>query len=200
MDAEAFLVTFLIFLTISVLVAYLATRLRVPYTIAMVLVGLGVSLLHLGLGQYLAIELEPELILLIFLPGLLFEASYHIDLTLLRANLRSILLLAIPGVLVSTIIVGLIVNLGLGLSVGEALLFGVIISATDPVAVVALFKQLGVDRRLGIIVEGESLFNDGVAIVGYSILIGIAAGTSTFNLADSAANFVVTVAGGATLG
>lgn len=200
MDAEAFLVTFLIFLTISVLVAYLATRLRVPYTIAMVLVGLGVSLLHLGLGQYLAIELEPELILLIFLPGLLFEASYHIDLTLLRANLRSILLLAIPGVLVSTIIVGLIVNLGLGLSVGEALLFGVIISATDPVAVVALFKQLGVDRRLGIIVEGESLFNDGVAIVGYSILIGIAAGTSTFNLADSAVNFVVTVAGGATLG
>jgi CPA1 family monovalent cation:H+ antiporter len=199
-QAETFLVTFLIFLTVAVLVAYAAARFRVPYTIAMVLVGLGVSFLHLGQDLHLTVELEPELILLIFLPGLLFEASYHIDLSLLRANLRTILLLAIPGVLISTTVVGLLINLELGLPLREALLFGVIISATDPVAVVALFKELGVDRRLGIIVEGESLFNDGVAIVGYSILVGILIGTDTLDPGGTAVDFVVTVAGGATLG
>ncbi|MFC2030990.1 Na+/H+ antiporter [Chloroflexota bacterium] len=200
MDAEALLITFLIFLTIAVLVAYAATRLRIPYTIAMVLVGLGASILHFRSELHLTIELEPEMILLIFLPGLLFEASYHIDLSLLRPNLRAILLLAIPGVLISTTVVGLILGVGLGLPLATALLFGVIISATDPVAVVALFKDLGVDRRLGIVVEGESLFNDGVAIVGYSLLIGIAAGTTAFSLTDSVVNFFVTVAGGAMLG
>ncbi len=200
MDLEALLITFLAFSTIAVLVAFAASKLRIPYTIAMVLVGLGVSVLHLGQDLHLSIDLEPDLILLIFLPGLLFEASYHVDLTLLRVNLRSILLLAIPGVLISTIVVGFLVNVGLNLSLPIALLFGVIISATDPVAVVALFKELGVDKRLSIIVEGESLFNDGVAIVGYALLVGIAAGTTVFSLADSAVGFVVTVAGGATLG
>jgi len=199
-QAEAFLVTFLIFLTVAVLVAYIAARFRVPYTIAMVLVGLGVSFLHLSQDLHLTVELEPELILLIFLPGLLFEASYHIDLSLLRANLRPILLLAIPGVLISTTVVGLLINLELGLPLLEALLFGVIISATDPVAVVALFKELGVDRRLGIIIEGESLFNDGVAIVVYSILVGVLIGTNTLDPGGTAVDFVVTVAGGATLG
>ena len=150
MDAETFLITFLIFLTIAVLVAYVATRLRIPYTIAMVLVGLGASILHFGSDLHFAVELEPELILLIFLLGLLFEASYHIDLSLLRPNLRAILLLAIPGVLISTTVVGLILGVGLGLPLATALLFGAIISATDPVAVIALFKDLGVDRRLDI--------------------------------------------------
>lgn len=200
MDPETLIVTFVIFMTVAVLVAYAATRLRIPYTIAMVLVGLGVSVLRLGSQLHLTVELEPDLILLIFLPGLLFEASYHIDLTLLRANMRSILLLAIPGVLISTIVVGLIVYTGLSIPLEVALLFGVMISATDPVAVVALFKELGVEKRLNVIVEGESLFNDGVAIVGYTILVGIAAGRTTFSLGDTAIDFVVTVAGGATLG
>ena len=132
MGAEAFLITFLVFLTVAVLVAYAATQFRIPYTIAMVLVGLGVSVLHLSQELHLTIELEPDLILLIFLPGLLFEASYHIDLPLLRANGRSILLLAIPGVLISTVIVGFLTHVGLGLPLGVALLFGVMISATIP--------------------------------------------------------------------
>jgi len=199
-DFESLLITFLIFLTVAVLVAYAANRFRIPYTIAMVLVGLGVSILHLGQNFPFPFELEPDLILFIFLPGLLFEASYHIDLSLLRANLRTILLLAIPGVMISMLIVGLLLSWGLGTSLIWALLFGIIISATDPVAVVSLFKDLGVDKRLSIIVEGESLFNDGVAIVGYSILVGIVAGWSTFSLGETAVNFVVTVAGGVALG
>ena len=200
MDLEALLITFLAFLTVAVLVTLVASKLRIPYTIAMVLVGLGVSVLHLGQVFHLTVDLEPDLILLVFLPGLLFEASYHIDLPLLRTNIRSILLLAIPGVLISTVVVGLLVGVGLNMALPTALLFGVIISATDPVAVIALFKELGVDKRLSIIVEGESLFNDGVAIVGYSILVGIASGTTTFSLGNSIVDFVVTVAGGAALG
>lgn len=200
MDAETLLATFLVFLTVAVLVAYAATKLRIPYTIAMVLVGLGASLLVPVLGIEIAIELEPEMILMIFLPGLLFEASYHIDLRLLQPNLRAILLLAIPGVLISTFVVGLLVKFGLNLGWGVALLFGVIISATDPVAVIALFKELGVAKRLSIIIEGESLFNDGVAIVGYSILIGLATGATSLNAGEIVVDFVVTVAGGATLG
>ena len=200
MSTEQVLIFGLLFLTVAVLVAYAATKLRIPYTIAMVLVGLGVSILGTSQGFQLAIDLEPEIILFIFLPGLLFEASYHIDLSLFRENLRAILLLAIPGVLISTATVGLLVYTGLGLPLEVALLFGIIISATDPVAVVALFKELGVDRRLGILVEGESLFNDGVAIVGYGILVGIAAGGGSFELADTLIDFFVTVAGGALLG
>jgi CPA1 family monovalent cation:H+ antiporter len=200
MFAEPLLETLLIFLAVTVLVAYIASKLRVPFTIAMVLAGLGVSILRLGLGDFFAFEPEPELILLVFLPGLLFEASYHIDLSLLRTNLRAILLLAIPGVLISTFAVGFFLHWGLDLSLIQALLFGVIISATDPIAVVALFKELGVTRRLGIIIEGESLFNDGVAIVGYTILVSIATGASVFNLADTVVDVAVTVVGGAALG
>jgi CPA1 family monovalent cation:H+ antiporter len=187
-------------MAVAVLVAWIASRLRVPYTIAMVLAGLGVSVLHLSIGEFLQIELEPQIILLIFLPGLLFEASYHIDWSLLRENLRAILLLAIPGVVFSTAIVGGLLGWALDLPIAEALIFGVVISATDPIAVVALFKELGIDRRLGIIIEGESLFNDGVAIVGYSILVGIASGANAFSLSDTLVDFAVTVAGGATLG
>jgi len=200
MDFESLLVTFLLFLTVAVLVTYAASRFRIPYTIAMVLVGLGVSILHLGQELPFPFDLEPDLILLIFLPGLLFEASYHIDLSLLRSNLRTILLLAIPGVLLSTLIIGLLLSWGLGASPTWALLFGMIISATDPVAVVSLFKSLGVDKRLSVIVEGESLFNDGVAIVGYSILVGIVAGWTTFDLGKTTVDFLITVLGGAALG
>jgi CPA1 family monovalent cation:H+ antiporter len=200
MGAEALLVTFLAFLTAAVLVSYGASRLRLPYTVAMVLVGRCVSILRAVTGHHLSGELEPELILLVFLPGLLFEASFHLDLHQLRTNLRPILWLAIPGVLISALVVGLFARVGLGLSLVEALLFGVLISATDPIAVVALFKELGVDKRLGVVMEGESLFNDGVAIVGYSILVGIAAGADSFSLVESLIGFVVTVAGGATLG
>lgn len=105
MDFETLVITFLIFMTVAVLVAYVASRFRIPYTIAMVLVGLGVSVLHLSQDLHLVVELKPDLILFIFLPGLLFEVSYHIDLTLLRANLRSILLLAIGAVLIARVLV-----------------------------------------------------------------------------------------------
>ena len=199
-QTEAFLVTFLSFLSVAVLVSFVARRLRIPYTVAMVLAGLLVSALDLELNIFEAIGLEPELILLVFLPGLLFEASFHLDVRQLRANLRSILLLAIPGVLLSTGLVGAALHWALALSWTEALLFGVLISATDPIAVVALFKELGVDKRLGIVIEGESLLNDGVAIVVYTILAGLAAGRTDITVTGAAADFLVTVLGGIAFG
>lgn len=186
-------------LIISVFVAATARRFRIPHTVAMVLTGLGVGLLNLR-PEITDIQLEPHLILVTFLPGLLFEAAYHIDLRQLRENIRTILLLAIPGVLLSTAIIGFLLNQFLPLSLAEAMLFGIIISATDPVAVVAIFKELGVNKRLRIIVEGESLFNDGAAIVLYSILLGVATGDEAFSLSASLTEFFVSVAGGIALG
>ena len=191
---------FVMFLTIVVLVAYAASRIGVPYSIALVLTGLVVSVLNVSLEGLSPLRLEPDLILLTFLPGLLFEAGYHVDPRPLRAYLRPIVLLAIPGVLLSAVITGVLVSIEIGIPILEALLFGVIISATDPVAVVALFKELGVDKRLGVILEGESLFNDGVAIVMFSILVGIVTGTQAFSLGGALLEFFVTVAGGGVLG
>lgn len=188
------------FMAVTVLVAYFAARVRVPYAIAMVAAGLGIAVLNFAPVELTSFDLEPRLIFLAFLPGLLFEASFQIDLRLFREYLRPILLLAIPGVLLSTLLTGLLINLEIDLPFREALLFGALISATDPVAVIALFRQLGVDRRLEIIVEGESLFNDGVAIILYGVLVGAAAGGSDFSLGETTVSMLVSIAGGAALG
>lgn len=193
-------VQLIVFLTVAVLVSYIAARLRLPYAIAMVLTGLSVSLLNLRLIQFEPLKLDPHLILITFLPPLLFEAAYHIDIRLFRRYLRPIVLLAISGVILATILTGAMLQFTLQISPASALLFGVIVAATDPVAVVALFKELGVDKRLGMILEGESLFNDGVAIVVYSILVGVATGAQEFSLGNSIIDFLITVAGGAALG
>jgi CPA1 family monovalent cation:H+ antiporter len=186
-------------LVVSVFVATTARRFRVPYTVAMVLTGLVVGSLRLN-PSLLNLRLEPHLILVTFLPGLVFEAAYHLDLQELRDNTRTILALAIPGVLITTGIIGILLNQFLDLSLVDALLFGSLIAATDPVSVVALFKKLGVEKRLSIIVEGESLFNDGVAIVLFSLLTGVATGDQAFDLVQSITNFFVAVTGGAALG
>ncbi len=186
-------------MVVAVFVAATAQRFRVPYTIAMVLTGLAVSLVRLP-PELSELRLSPHLILVTLLPGLIFEAAYHIDLAQLRDNIRSIVMLAVPGMILSTLIVGWLLHMLLPLEIVEAMLFGILISATDPIAVVGVFKELGVERRLGILVEGESLFNDGAAIVLYSILLGVATGEETFSLAQTTITFFVTVAGGVALG
>ena len=130
-------------LLVASLVAILVRRLRVPYTVALVLVGL-----VLTLQQPLELSLTPELILALLVPPLVFEAAFHINFTELRRNLPGILLLAVVGVILSTLIVGGAVSLVTPLSLPIALVFGALISATDPVAVVALFRALGAPRRL----------------------------------------------------
>jgi CPA1 family monovalent cation:H+ antiporter len=156
-------------LLVVALVAVVVRRLPVPYTVALVVVGLLITV-----GHPVAIDLTPELILALFVPPLVFEAAFHLEFARLRSTLVPILLLAVPGVLLTTFLVGGIVSWGVGLPLSSALVFGALISATDPVAVVALFRSLGAPKRLSITVEGESLFNDGTAIVVFGLVLAAA--------------------------
>src|SRR5262249_31294565 len=125
-------------------------------------------------AQAVQLELTPELILAVFLPPLVFEAAFQIQLRQLLDNLVPILVLAVPGVLLTTFAVGVIVWAGLGVPLSTGLVFGALMSATDPVAVVAVFRKLNVPRRLAVILEGESLFNDGTAIVVFNLVLAAA--------------------------
>jgi CPA1 family monovalent cation:H+ antiporter len=183
----------LLLLVVS-LVATLVRRIRLPYTVALVLVGLFITF-----EQQLAFEITPELILALFVPPLIFDAAFHVEFHQLRDNLIPILILAVPGVLLSTLIIGGIIALGIGLPLGVAAVFGALISATDPVAVVAFFRSLGVPRRLAVAVEGESLFNDGTAIVVFNIALG-AAMVGSFDVVEGIFDFLRVALGGLGIG
>ena len=181
-------------LLIVSIVAIAVRRLRIPYTVALVIVGLLITF-----QSTLKFELTPELILALFVPPLVFEAAFHLNLTELRRNLPAILLLAVPGVILTTFVIGGMLVLGIRLSLPIALVFGSLIAATDPVAVVALFRTLGVPKRLSVLIEGESLFNDGTAIVLFHLMVTIAI-TSQFNLVKSVAGFFSVSIGGVIVG
>jgi CPA1 family monovalent cation:H+ antiporter len=172
------------------LVAMAVRRLHVPYTIALVVAGLIITF-----QQPIDLELAPTLILSLFLPPLVFDAALHLNLNEFRRNLPGILVLAVPGVILTTLIVAGIVSLGTSLSLPVALVFGALISATDPVSVVATFRSIGIPRRLGVLVEAESLLNDGTAIVMFNVVMAIAL-TGQFNLPASVIDFGRVVVGG----
>lgn len=159
-------------LLVATLVAVVARRSRVPYEVALVLTGLVLAIIP-GVPT---ITLTHQLILIVFLPVLLFHGAYNLDLADLRATARLVSFLALPGVLATAGLVGLALHLTAGLSWTSALLFGTIVAATDPVSVLAIFGQLGAPRRLTTIVSGESLFNDGTALVLFAILLDLAQG------------------------
>ena len=199
-------VEFLVWLLIAAsIIAVIAARLRVPYMVALVVGGLAIGFLHrLQILQSLAQGqrpnwLTPDVVLILFLPPLLFEGSIKIRIRYLRENLTPILLLANVGVLAATVITGFAVHWVFGLPVIVALVFGSIISATDPISVISIFQEMGVDRRLSTIVEGESLFNDGTAVVLFAILVaGMSSGK--LNVITGVAQFLVVVLGAAALG
>lgn len=176
------------------LVAIAVRRLRIPYTVALVVVGL-----LLTIQEPLDLTLAPEVILALLVPPLVFEAAFHINLRDLERNLPGILLLAVPGVLITTLIVGGLVNWLTPLTFSMAIVFGALISATDPVAVVALFRALGAPRRLAVLLEAESLLNDGTAIVVYSLAV-TAALTGAFHLGAGIAEFLRVATGGLAVG
>lgn len=191
-------------LLIVSLVALVVRRLRIPYTVALVVVGLLITF-----QQPLEIDLTPELILSLFIPPLVFEAAFHLEFKSLRENWLPIVGLAIPGVLLTTFIVGAIVSWGVGISLSSGLVFGALIAATDPVAVVSLFKALGAPKRLTTLVESESLFNDGTAIVLFKLILAVAisavAGNNgdahgSFDILSATVDFVRVSAGGLLIG
>ena len=177
-------VSFVAILVIACGMALLAKRLRLPYTVLLVVAGLAVSLLldgAPGLREHLEkIKLKPELLLQVFLPILLFEAAFHVDLKSFLNNRRAILFLAIPGVIIGMVLTTAVFVPVAKLIRGDmmwqvGLVTAAMLAATDPISVVALFKEFTVAKRLGIIVEGESLINDGIAVVLFGVVVKITA-------------------------
>lgn len=193
---------FILLFCVATAVALLVRHFRIPYTVALVLAGLG-----LGALRWIdAPHLTQELLFAVFLPGLLFEAAYHIRWHRLRENARVILALAVPGVVAAIGVTGVITAwIVRGLEVdptfmlSQGLVFGALIAATDPIAVVALFRTLHVPSRLSLLVEGESLLNDGTAIVLFALILATVTGGTT-TVSALTAQFLSTTAGGALIG
>jgi monovalent cation:H+ antiporter, CPA1 family len=184
----------IVLLIVVALVAALVRRLRIPYIVSLVIVGL-----ILTVQSPIHAELTPELILTLFVPPLVFEAAYHLNYQELRNNLTSILIFAVPGVILTTLIVGGVLAWTIRLPLALAMLFGALISATDPLAVVATFRKLGAPHRLTVLLEGESLLNDGTAIVMFNLMLVIAI-TGKFDLAGSVVDFIRVSVGGTLIG
>ncbi len=183
-----------VLLIAAAIVAVVARWIHLPYTLALLLLGLGLG----AIPAISAPTLNSEIILLLFLPPLLFEASFVLDLRLLWSVRTGVGAFAVPGVLLAMVIGGALVHWTLGLPWSEALLFGATIAATDPVAVLATFRQLGANKRLAVLLEGESLLNDGVAL---ALLITLAAAVDgEFSPGPAAGTFVLSVLGGAAIG
>ncbi len=197
MTAEATVLTVELFtglLAAAVLVALVSRRFGIPYTVALVVFGLAVA----AFLPAQAIEVTPELVLLVLLPGLVFEASFQTDLDSLRRTFGGIALLAIPGVLITAVVVAVALNVATGLPFELAFVVGAMVSATDPIAVIATFRRLGTSRRLSTLVEGESLFNDGTAIVVYAIALRATSGQ--VDLGGAVVSFVLTLVVSALIG
>ena len=171
----------LLLFLVAVAVAIAARQLHVPYTVALVLTGLGLSILNLFTPPHLT----KELLFSVFLPGLLFEAAFHVEFREFWRNRLAIASLAVPGVAaavaLTTLILTPVVNtlhLEQDFTWQYALVFGALISATDPLAVVAVFRSLGAPRRLSILLDGESLLNDGTAIVFFTLSLSLVTGVN----------------------
>lgn len=161
-------------LFMATLVAFFLRKSKIPYTVVLVLVGLAVGLLskQWGLFEFMAdFRLSPELVFYVFLPTLIFESALNMKFSQFTRNIRAITLLSTLGMVISMLLVAVGMHEFLGFSWPSAFLFGALISATDPVSVLSLFKKVGAPKRLTTIVEGESLFNDGMALVLFGILL-----------------------------
>lgn len=183
-----------ILLLIASGVAVVARRFRVPYTVGLVIIGLFITLIN---PQQM--EFTPQIIMLLLVPPLIFEAAFHIRFDDLRHDFWLIMLLAVPGVILTTLLVGWLVSWGTGLALHAALVFGALIAATDPVAVVALFRRLGAPRRLQVLLESESLLNDGTAIVMFGLMLSSAL-HGQFDLRQSVSQFITVAGGGVVAG
>ena len=173
----------------------LAGMLRVPYPILLVLGGLVLGFLP-GVPD---VELDPELVLVIFLPPILYGAAFFTSLRDLRANARAIALLAIPLVLVTMTAVAAVAHFAIGLSWPVAFVLGAIVSPTDAVAPAEILRRLGAPRRILTVVEGENLTNDWTALVLYRFAVA-AVVSGTFSIWEAGPRFVLTGVGGLAVG
>ncbi|MEO8273255.1 MAG: cation:proton antiporter [Chloroflexota bacterium] len=185
---------FVALVSVAAVTAVVVHRLRVPYSVALVVVGLAAgAILPAG-----AIQVTPEVVLLVLVPGLVFEAALRLELAELRQTFGWLVLLAAPGVLVSAGIVAIVLNLATGLRFELGMVVGAMVAATDPVAIISTFRNLGAPRRLTTLVEGESLFNDGTALVLFVVTVSAVAGPVT--IGETVTTVSITVVGSIAIG
>ncbi|KAH9745895.1 Sodium/hydrogen exchanger 7 [Citrus sinensis] len=176
-------------LVLGIACRHLLRGTRVPYTVALLIIGIALGSLEYGTSHQLGkigdgirlwASIDPELLLAVFLPALLFESSFAMEVHQIKRCLVQMILLAGPGVMISTFFLGAALKLTFPYdwSWKTSLLLGGLLSATDPVAVVALLKELGASKKLNTIIEGESLMNDGTAIVVYQLFYQMVLGKS----------------------
>ena len=169
------LISLFVFLSAAVISKPLSGMIKIPYPILLVLIGFLLNstqdLLALPIESLTTKETAHDLILWVLLPALVFETAYNLDISKLRTNRLAIFMLALPGVLISTLVVAVFIRFFTSLNWHLALLLGAILSATDPSAVITAFRQLGAPKDLIMLIEGESLFNDATAITLTKILV-----------------------------
>jgi CPA1 family monovalent cation:H+ antiporter len=182
-------------LFISALVAMLTRRLRMPYTVGLVVAGMILYLFHV----HLTLHLSRELIFFVFLPPLVFEAALFISWRGLKTELPLVAMLATLGVLVAAAVTATGMRYALNWDWGSAVVFGVLIAATDPVSVIATFKEAGVRGRLRLLIEAESLLNDGTAAVAFVTALAVLAGAH-HGAVSITGMLLLTMVGGALMG
>src|SRR5215218_9621067 len=175
--------------------ATLATRIKVPYPILLVIGGSVLGFVP-GLPK---VKLDPELVFLLFLPPLLYVSAIFTSWRDFRANLRPISLLAVGLVLMTTCVVAAVAHWAVGLPWAAAFVLGAIVSPTDAIAATSVAQRLGVPRRIVTILEGESLINDATGIVAYRIAVA-AVVFGTFSLWQAGLQFVIGAIGGIAVG
>lgn len=182
----------------AIIVALIARRLSLPYTVGLVVAGIALALARRDLG----LVLTREIIFDVILPPLLFEAAINIHWKDLRRDALPVLTLALAGTVVSAAVVAAGMVFVLGWPISSALLFGVLIAATDPVAVIAMFKDNNITGRLRLLVESESLFNDGVAAMLFTLVLASVRATDAAGVSptDVSRTLLLTVGGGIAVG
>ncbi|MBK5106657.1 MAG: cation:proton antiporter, partial [Anaerolineales bacterium] len=197
-DEEAFILieeVIVLMLFIAALVGIAARRFRVPYTLGLMVIGLIITLF-----PQVNITIQPTLIFALLIPPIVFEAAFHLNVNDLRRDIVPILIFAIPGVILTMGVVGVLVSWGTGIPIIYTLVFGAIVAAIDPVAVIALFRNIGVPKQLQVLLEGESLLNDGTSIVLFGLVLAAAISGSQVNLLTSLIDFVRIAGGGIIIG
>ena len=184
-NLKQFLLVLIVSLSVATLPRIFSWFRQIPYTLLLVIVGLGLAAADVRL-----VDLSPGLILLIFLPPLLFEAAWNMKWSDLQRDLIPIGLYAVVGVVISIGVVALGLNQLASIPLVTALLVGASLAATDSASVIGLFREIGAPKRLTALMEGESLFNDGASVVAFSLLSGLATGINQFHFSTTVSNFL----------
>ena len=185
-DLKQFLIVLLVALSAASLPRIFTWLRQVPYTLLLLIVGLGLALMDVRL-----MHLSPGLILMVFLPPLLFEAAWNMQWSALKRELLPSGLYAVGGVGISIAGIGLALHTIMGVPWATALLIGACLSATDSASVLGIFREVGASERLRTLLEGESLFNDGAAVVAFGVLVDLATDPKPFQLSSTVLEFFV---------